>query len=108
MGLFTIRSANGLYLKAVQQSVTGTAANGQPTCGTPQTFTFSKFASNATTTLALPYGTYKIYSGSALNTITDLVGTGLNITPVPNALNGLLTTFNTSTGVLTLDPRPGS
>lgn len=111
MGLFTVKSTVAVYVTAVAQNVT---TYGQPGCSaattasTTPTFTFSTFAVNSTTTLALPYGTYKLYSGGALGSLTTLVGSSLNVTPFTNAVNGVLTSFNPTTGVLTLDPRPGS
>ena len=111
MGVFSVKSTLAVYITAVAQNVT---TNGQPGCATAAvastapTFTFSTFTLNSTTTLALPYGTYKLYSGGFVGALTNLLGTSLNVTPITSAVNGALTTFDPSTGVLTLDPRPGS
>ena len=105
MGTFTVRSSTALYLTAVAQSVT---TNGQPACATPQTFTFSTFSTSATVTLALPYGSYKLYSGASLGDLTAPVGSLLGITPVTDGVNGVLGSFDALNGVLTLDPRAAS
>jgi prepilin-type N-terminal cleavage/methylation domain-containing protein len=105
MGVFTLNSASAVYLTAVQQSVT---TYGQPACTKPQTFAFSALKPNTTTKLALPYGTYTLYSGGALGAQTSLVGSTLNVTPITGSPNGVLTSFSTSASTLTLDPRPGS
>lgn len=102
MGTFTVRSTAALYLTAVAQSVT---TNGQPACATPQTFTFSTFSTSATVSLALPYGSYKIYAGSALGLLTAPVGSALGITPTTDAVNGVLASFDPLSSTLTLDPR---
>ncbi|MGT2425924.1 type IV pilus modification PilV family protein [Amnibacterium kyonggiense] len=66
MGVFTVTapliSLGNTYVTAVGQSST---ANGQPGCATTETFTFSGYMlPGATKTFALPYGSYKIYTGA--------------------------------------------
>lgn len=107
MGTFTVRSSLGVYLTAVQQSPS-VPTTGQPGCATPQTFKFSQLTIGSTVKLALPYGTYKIYSGTVLGALTTLVGTTLNVTPLTDSVNGALSTFTTSSSTLTLDPRPAA
>ena len=75
--------------------------NGQPGCKTatqasPPTFTFPNLPANSTSTLALPYGTYRLSSGAAT----------LTVAPMTDPLSGLLSSYTAS--VLTLDPRSGS
>lgn len=98
MGVFTVRPSAVTSLTAVAQNVT---TNGQPGCKTatqasPPTFTFPNLPANSTSTLALPYGTYRLSSGAAT----------LTVAPMTDPLSGLLSSYTAS--VLTLDPRSGS
>jgi type II secretory pathway pseudopilin PulG len=110
MGVFTVKPAVATTITAVQQSV---PLNGQPGCSALQTFTFASVPGGTTTALALPYGTYKLYSGTpsspgVLTGLLQLLGLTLNVTTVTNPVNGVLTGYVPATGVLTLDPRPAA
>lgn len=107
MGVFSVKPVSALYLTAVAQDV---STNGQPGCAnaSTQTYTFPSRISTSTTTLALPYGTYKLYSGNVLSALTNLVGTSLGLTAVTDPVTGALATFDPQTNILTLDPRPSS
>jgi type II secretory pathway pseudopilin PulG len=104
MGTFTVRPTTSTTLTAVAQNVT---TNGQPGCkaaavsSTTPSFTFPNLPANTTSTLALPYGTYRLTSGAAVT-----------VAPVPDQVSGLLSAYTpgstTGTGTLTLDPRAGS
>lgn len=108
MGVFTVRVpalTSTTYLTAVAQD---SGANGQPGCKSAPTFTFSKLTANSTMTLALPYGTYKLYTGSALGSVANVLGSTLGVTPVTDRVSGLLSAFDPTLGTLTLDPRSAS
>ncbi len=99
MGVVRFSSANGTgnYLTAVY--VGGGA--GDPGCPAGMTYRFSNVISSSNgATVALPFGTWKLYRGSAAGSTTTQI-TGGTITP-------LTTGSKTGTGsdtVVTLDPR---
>lgn len=96
-GVVTLSSPNGSgrYVTAVY--VGGGA--GDPGCGVGMTYTFGTvLTSNAGTgsaTLALPYGTWKLYRGSSSGSTTTLITSGITV-----ASNGTVTS-----GTVLLDPR---
>jgi hypothetical protein len=82
------------YLVAVSKSVPG---SGQPTCATAQTLRFA-VATTATMVVALPYGSWDIYRGSAAG-FTPGGSTRISSGMTASA-NGSI-----SSGVVTFDPR---
>lgn len=97
MGVVRLSGANGTgdYLKAVY--VGGSAANtvtGDPGCGAGMTYTFGNIIPGGTATIALPYGTWQLYRGSA-SSQTSLVTSGITA----------VTTGSVAAGVIVLDPR---
>jgi hypothetical protein len=104
------------YLTAVQQT---TGPGGDPGCATPPnkyTFGTGPYNNGTTVTLALPYGSWLIYTGSSSGSTTTLVPAA-KITITDSAIafvNGgtgeLLTgevggSAVTGAGAVTLDPR---
>lgn len=102
MGTFRVNQLSALYLTAVAQNDT---TNGQPGCAKPATFTFSTL-SLGSSVLALPYGTYKIYSGGLLGALTTAITSNGTIKPITTGHDGELSTFLPASGTLVLDPRP--
>lgn len=107
MGVFSVRPLSSLALTAVAQDV---STNGQPGCAnaSTQSYTFPSTISTSGAKLALPYGTYKLYSGNILSSLTNLIGSSLNLTAVTDPVTGALARFDPQTNILTLDPRPSS
>ncbi|PXA68704.1 type IV pilus modification PilV family protein [Cryobacterium arcticum] len=92
MGLVTVTGLNGKFLKAVSQAYApGTGAAG---CGGTMNYSFGQLNSNSVT-VALPYGAWRLTSGTALGAETTAVTSGLSAPPPSSVLSG----------VLTLDPR---
>jgi prepilin-type N-terminal cleavage/methylation domain-containing protein len=103
MGVFTVvlNKANGAYVTAVAQSG---SSNGNPGCPVGMSYTFgSKVTATSTTlTLALPWGSWKVYQASTdLGTTTQVGNSGM--TPVTGT-----TLIKDSSNVVTLDPRTAS
>jgi prepilin-type N-terminal cleavage/methylation domain-containing protein len=95
MGVFTIKgqSSGGLYLKAVSQ-------NGSPACDQTMTYVFGQIITNnsgTTVTVALPFGSWKLYSGTSTSQTTIIGGSRLT-----NVTKG---TVDNGTNTVTLDPR---
>lgn len=108
MGVFTVTvpttTVGSTYVTAVGTSST---ANGQPGCGTPETFTFSKpVPPGGSVTLALPYGTYQLNTGASVGVTNSPISSGW-AAMVTSPYNGPLSSI-TQGGVLTLDPRPAA
>jgi hypothetical protein len=113
MGVFQIVIPNDnlkRYVTAVQQS---TAADGNPGCATTKTYSYStRYSKQATVTLALPYGTWKLYTGATAGATTYDVTSGVTVVDgvvIPTGTGGVQTgVLGASTftgGILTLDPR---
>lgn len=111
MGRFTLGGLSGLYVFAVMQSAPS-ATTGQPDCAAATTgngvvFAFPLNATPATTTFALPYGSYKLF--------TSLLPDGTGMKPVSGGMNLSISVpgQNTQSAVsggntLLLDPRQKS
>ncbi len=113
MGVFQVvipNSNSNRYVTAVQQTTSG---NGNPGCATTKNYSYStQYSKNATVTLALPYGVWKLYTGSSAGSATNLVTSGVTVVDgvvIPTGIGGVQTgVLGASTfagGVLTLDPR---
>lgn len=104
VGVISVTSPLGGYITAVGQSST---ANGEPGCATPETFTWAQALPAGTAVkLALPYGTYQLWTGAAPDAVTLAFGSPY-VSIAPSPFNGPLSQV-TSNGLLTLDPRPAS
>lgn len=88
----------GQYLTAV--TTVGPSGSKDPGCGSVQTLTFPKTTA-ATTLLALPFGTWKIYSGSSSGALT----TDLIKTKTTNVVGVTTATISSTTYTVMLDPR---
>ncbi len=86
---FTI---NNYYLTAVS----ATGGNGDPGCSVPMTYSFGKVLTLGSTTIALPYGSWTLYSSSTASGSKTVIASS-RITPV--------TLGYSASNVLTLDPR---
>jgi hypothetical protein len=113
MGVYSVVIPNDdtkRYITAVQQS---TSSGGNPGCVTTKTYSYStRYAKNATVNLALPYGTWKIYTGNTAGAATNLMTSGVTaidgvVIPVGigGVQTGVLGESKVSGNVLTLDPR---
>jgi prepilin-type N-terminal cleavage/methylation domain-containing protein len=99
MGVVTVTSASGTYLTAV--SATAAASVGDPGCAiTTLTYKFSAKTTSTSTVLALPFGTWKLYSGSSVGSTSasNLIASSAIALPAGSPAN-------TAAGVFTLDPR---
>lgn len=102
MGKFTIAGlTSGQFVTAVQ--VNGAAATGDPGCATANlsTYTFSKASTlPSLTAFALPYGTWKIYTGTSSGSLGSQVA--ISKLAVVGNHGG---TQSSNGGTITLDPR---
>ncbi len=90
MGIMTVKYTGAAYLFAV--SSTAPAAALDPGCSLAPTYSFGQVLINGTTTIALPYGTWTLYSSAtAGGARTAIPGTNLGLVGGGNAV--------------TLDPR---
>jgi hypothetical protein len=107
MGRFSLTNLNGLYVFAVAQNA-ATPTTGQPDCaaanGNALIFALGQITSAATTTFALPYGQYQIFtSTSASGTAPLPVGPAQNLSV---SVPGQNTASTAGPGnALLLDPR---
>jgi type II secretory pathway pseudopilin PulG len=99
VAVMTFKSPSGTYLNAVSQaSAPGTQ---DPGCAVGMKYTFGAILSTSiskTVTLALPFGSWKLYSANSTTGTTNLVGTAA----VTLTGQGTLTA---ATGIITFDPR---
>lgn len=115
MGVVQVKVPNDSsrrYITAVQQSASG---SGNPGCASTKSYTFSRFTANSTQYLALPYGTWKIYAGNSSGSTTQLLTSSSLVVKAavvqPDGSGGLVpdvpgkSGVNSSTSVVTLDPR---
>ena len=96
MGLMTVEVPSSQYLFAV--STAGPSGSGDPGCSSAPTYSFGQ--QSGVKTIALPYGSWVLYSGSKSN--------GSNKTPIPASKLGLVGQVLTILGggtTVTLDPR---
>ncbi|ROQ37385.1 prepilin-type N-terminal cleavage/methylation domain-containing protein [Frondihabitans sp. PhB188] len=84
----------------VIQAKTTTAANGDPGCAATQTYNFTKSGNGTSATIALPYGTWAITSGSSTSALSKVT-----IGSLVGSILGILAPGSSSTNVVTLDPR---
>lgn len=94
MGIVSVRHTTTAFLTAV--SATAAPAAADPGCATAMTFTFGQVLINGSTVIALPYGSWNLYSHSTANG-TRVPITGANLTGLVRSLVG--------GNVITLDPR---
>lgn len=98
MGVFAAATASNVFLTAV--SATAAASVGDPGCASNPgpVYNFAGMTSSNSTTLALPFGTWKLYSGTTAGSQTTLIpSTALTLAAGSPA--------NSDPGVFTLDPR---
>ena len=98
MGLMTVKFSGSAYLFAL--STAGPAGSGDPGCAAAPTYAFGQVLKNGTINIALPYGSWVLYSA------TNAAGTGK--IPVPAANLGLIGSVLAILGggtTVTLDPR---
>ena len=96
----TLKSAGGTFLNAVSQSV-GPTGTGDPGCAVGMTYSFGEVLSTSVSkqnTIALPYGSWKLYSATTATGTTNLIAT----TAVTLTGEGTLTSAG---GIVTFDPR---
>ena len=103
MTLGNVSSLRGKYLTAISASTPG---DGDPGCAAGQTLTFDKIPSTSSMTLALPFGTWRLYygssSGSTSTALPSSSGTVGTLTPIsPGTVNAITST----TSSITFDPR---
>lgn len=104
MGVTTIKLASGS--DTIVQAKSTTALNGDPGCSATQTYTFTvknKTPANEMT-IALPYGTWVITSGTSTNNLRSLTISGL----VGSVIGAIFGGGGGVANVVTLDPRPAS
>lgn len=97
MGAVTL---SGLDTSKFVTAKTTTPGNGDPGCAKGMTLTFPKPTSGKMT-IALPWGTWKIYSGTTSGAISTVLG--LTSSTVAMVTNGRV-----SDGAVVVDPRPAS
>nr|WP_281381857.1 prepilin-type N-terminal cleavage/methylation domain-containing protein [Conyzicola lurida] len=94
MGVFTLVGAKNKYVKAVSQ-------NASPACANTMTYVFGLLPNTSAgdaASIALPFGSWKLYTGSTAGTQTDAVA-GNKMVPLTRG------TSNAATNVILLDPR---
>lgn len=94
MGVISVRHNTTAFLTAVSATASGSAAD--PGCATAMTYTFGQVLINGSTVIALPYGSWNLFSHSTANG-TRVPITGGNLTGLVRSLLG--------GNVITLDPR---
>jgi len=102
MGVTTVKLASSG--DTLVQARSTTALNGDPGCAASQTYTFTvknKTSANEVT-IALPYGTWAISSGTSTSNLRSLTISGLIGSIIGAVFGGSGGTAN----VVTLDPRP--
>lgn len=79
MGVVRLSNANGTgsHLKAVYD-VASPGAGGDPGCAAGMTYTFGSVVSSNSATIALPYGTWKLYRGDS-SAQTSGVSSGISV-----------------------------
>jgi prepilin-type N-terminal cleavage/methylation domain-containing protein len=98
MGVVLVKASSAGYLKAVQANAS--PVNGQPDCKVPSTYVFGNVLKNGTVAVALPFGTWTLYSGPT-STVQATPILGASLSAPTNAVQGNVT----GAGVVTLDPR---
>lgn len=93
MGLITLTGASGKFVTAVSAAGAGT---GDPGCTVPMTYTFDALAASGK--IALPYGSWALYTGLSKGAQTTLIASASITVAAPSVVSG-------TTKVVTLDPR---
>jgi prepilin-type N-terminal cleavage/methylation domain-containing protein len=98
MGIVSVANMKDKYVTATSLEV-GPAGSGDPGCGVDYVLNFPMITNNGATSLALPFGTWKLTYGT---TVANSTGTAVNAT--------LLSSLGQAIGVLpastiTIDPR---
>lgn len=83
-------------------SVAPTAGSGDPGCATTTTYTFTNLPTNGNVTIALPYGTWSLQSGTVVSVLNGLVNITFSST-TPSVTSG--TGITVTAGKVLLDPR---
>lgn len=97
MGVVTVTGlASNSYLTAVSQAPI--PATGDPGCTTPNTYTFPKLTSGSSMTIALPFGAWKLYTGSSSGSTATTIAT----TAIAFVTRGVASPVQAT---ITLDPR---
>ncbi len=96
MGVFQVSGLANQFVSATSAVAAPEAQD--PGCAVGMTFAFGKLPSGATAQLALPFGSWRLSSGSS---------SGSQTTPVPAASLSVITRGGpvAASGILTLDPR---
>jgi len=104
MGVITVvlNKANGAYINAVSQSAA--TPSGNPGCPVTMNYTFGSkvTGSSQSVTLALPWGTWKLYQGGSSTATTNQIGNS-GMTPSTGT-----TIVKESSNAVTFDPRVAS
>lgn len=104
MGVITVvlNKANGAYINAVSQPAATTSGN--PGCPVAMSYTFGSkvTGSSQSVTLALPWGTWKLYQGGSSAATTSQIGNS-GMTPSTGT-----TIIKESSNAVTFDPRVAS
>ena len=98
MGVVLVNATAAGYLKAVQTDP-GPGVTGEPQCTTKATYLFGQVLAAGTVAIALPFGTWTLYTGTATAQTTAIDGPNLSVP------TNVLSDDVTSAGVVTLDPR---
>jgi type II secretory pathway pseudopilin PulG len=106
LGTFTLSNIGTLAGSKYITAVTGTPTAGDPGCNAGQTITFARIPTGTSSlTLALPYGTWRLYAGStAGSTTTALPSSGVGVIGMPLP-GGVITSLGGGANSITLDPR---
>ena len=97
LGAITLNGISSLSGKYITAMTTSTPAAGDPGCNAGQKLSFPVQGSVSTATLALPYGTWKLYYGTTSGSTTTAFSGGL--------LGGLLGGVLQSGNSILIDPR---
>ena len=103
MGTATVKHTTSAYLFAV--SATAPAAAADPGCSISTTYSFGKVLTNGTITVALPYGSWILYSGSQASGSGKTAIAPANVGLIGSVLNLVGSILPGAGSVITLDPR---
>lgn len=97
MGVLEVDSGGGgQFLHAVSQSAT--QLPGQPGCDVPMSYSFGNILSGDDTRIALPFGTWQLFTSSTAGGARSAVASGRIELETPGVVDS-------PTGIFTLDPR---
>lgn len=99
MGTLTVSNStlSGKFMTAVTATTPGA---GDPGCAAGQTLTFPKLTGSSAT-LALPFGTWRLYYGTSSGSTSTALPSGW----IGTITNGIINVLTSSTSSVTLDPR---